>query len=438
VDLTDNRVVPKSTAWLTVFVLLILYALAYFDRQIISLMVSDLKASFGLTDFRISLLQGLSFAVVYGVLGLPLGWAADRLQRRYVILTGVLIWSCAATACGFARTFPELLAARMFVGAGEAAIMPCALSMLSDLFPKRQLTSALSVFVIGGVLGSELSVVLGGMLIHYASAGVEVPILGTLSAWRFAFIAAGLSGLLLAFLIFVVPEPGRRHNEASDQQSWTDLFAFLRKRRLFFLCHFIGFGSILMLSFARASWMPTILARQFDWPMDRIGYVLGTLGSISSVAAFLISGWWVDRWVSQGVRDAHFRLYIAGSVVIFVFGLGGLLMPSAGLMLSAMTIAGLPLTIGAIAASAIQTVTPPRLNGRVYAIYLLFVGTTAMTLGPSIVGALTDFWFHDTAKVHLSLAVCFAILPILAFAAFAIGLRPMREASAQALEQVRS
>jgi MFS family permease len=427
-DETEADFPPARVGWTAVGVLLLLYALAFIDRQVISLLVADLRHDLGVSDFQISLLQGFAFAVFYSVLGLPFGMAVDRWPRRNVICIGVLIWAVAATACGLAQTYPQLLIARMFVGAGEAALAPAAYSMLSELFPRKRLTFALSVYAIGALLGAEASLAIGALLVHYAERGITVPLLGELPAWRFAFIATGLPGLVLAFFIFVIPEPVRRR-AGEVAATWADVARFMLARWRFFACHFIGFGAVMALAYARMSWNPTYLARRFHWPIDQIGITLAAFGFVTGVIAFLFSGAFVDRMVARGIKDAHFRFYVAGSGVLLIAGGLSFLSPTPLFFFLPMGVCAIWLGMAAIAPSAIQLVTPPELRGRVSAVYLLAVGMIGMTVGPAIVGLLTDLAFKDPARIHLSLATTFVSLSLIAGVAFALGLKPMRRAA---------
>lgn len=421
------------TAWKAVGVLLILYALSMMDRQIVSLMVGDIKADLMVTDSQMSLLMGFSFALLYSVLGLPFGMAVDRLPRRYVIFFGVMLWAGAATACGLAQNFPQLLAARTLVGAGEAALAPAAYSILSDMFPRRRLTFALSIYTIGATIGSEASTVIGGLLLHFARDGVELPLLGLVPAWRFAFLATGAPGLLLAFLIFLIPEPKRGAGAAEGARStWGDVFRFMGARWGFYACHFIGFSCVMGMAYARMSWTPAFLMRRFDWAVDRVGVTLGSLGLVLGLATFLTTGQFIDWLMKKGVTDAHFRYYVWGSLAALVGGVGGFLANNELLFFAGLVLTSVPLNMAAIAASAIQTVTPADLRGRVSAIYLLVVALFAMSVGPGLVGVLTDYVFKDPQKIHLSLAATFAILGPIALTAFLLGLAPMRRAVASA------
>jgi len=113
---------PRRSAYLLA-VLTIVWFLAYLDRKIIALLVVDLKRDLMLTDVEASLLQGVAFAVLFVVAGLPIGRLVDRANRRNIVVAGVLLWSAATILCGFATSFESLFAARMFVGVNGGRIL---------------------------------------------------------------------------------------------------------------------------------------------------------------------------------------------------------------------------------------------------------------------------------------------------------------------------
>ena len=88
------------------------YVLSFIDRQILSLLVEPMKRDLALSDVQVSLLQGLAFASIYCLAGLPLGRAADQFNRRNIIVCGVAIWSVMTSFCGVARTYVTLLLCR--------------------------------------------------------------------------------------------------------------------------------------------------------------------------------------------------------------------------------------------------------------------------------------------------------------------------------------
>jgi len=92
-------------AWYVVIILTALYMLSFVDRTILSLLVGSIKRDLGISDTRIGLLQGLSFALFYTIMGLPLGRLADTRSRRNLIAAGVVVWSLFTSACSASKSF---------------------------------------------------------------------------------------------------------------------------------------------------------------------------------------------------------------------------------------------------------------------------------------------------------------------------------------------
>jgi predicted MFS family arabinose efflux permease len=122
----------RSYAWYIVALLTLAYALAILDRVSIGLLIVPLQAALHINDTEFGLLQGMAFSLFYSVLGLPLGIWCDRARRVPLLVTGLMLWSAATIGCAFADTFLHLFFARMLVGIGEAALVPCAASLIAD------------------------------------------------------------------------------------------------------------------------------------------------------------------------------------------------------------------------------------------------------------------------------------------------------------------
>src|SRR5690349_766393 len=124
-------------AWYVMIMLIIAYTFAIVDRSIISLLVQPIKADLGVTDAQIGLLQGLAFAICYTTFGLVLGFVTDRTDRRLLLALSIFVWSAATVACGFATSFQWLFISRIFVGLGEACVLPVAGSLIADYMPPK-------------------------------------------------------------------------------------------------------------------------------------------------------------------------------------------------------------------------------------------------------------------------------------------------------------
>ncbi|MBT8421763.1 MAG: MFS transporter, partial [Gammaproteobacteria bacterium] len=136
----------RNYAWYTVLLLTVVYIFSYIDRTILGLLVEPIRKDLDLTDTQISLLLGPAFALFYTTLSVPLGWLADRWKRNWIVAIGVVVWSVATAACGLARNFAQMAAARVMVGVGEATLSPCALPMIADSFPPDKRGKPIAVY----------------------------------------------------------------------------------------------------------------------------------------------------------------------------------------------------------------------------------------------------------------------------------------------------
>jgi MFS family permease len=191
-------------------VLVAVYVLNFLDRQIVTILADEIKADLGLSDAEIGFLYGTAFAVFYALFGIPLGRLADVWNRRTLISLGLGVWSLMTALSGLARSFPQLAAARVGVGVGEASASPAAYSMLSDYFPAARRATVLAIYSSGIYLGAGLSLMIGGQVVErwntaYAAGGAPFGLEG----WQVAYLVVGLPGLLLALLVRTLREPVR-------------------------------------------------------------------------------------------------------------------------------------------------------------------------------------------------------------------------------------
>lgn len=228
--------------------LLVVQAFNVVDRSIISLVAQDIRAEMDLSDRQMGLLMGFAFTVVHLGAGLPIARLADRGVRRTIIAIGLFSWSAMTVATGMARTFPQLLLARMGVGVGEAAGGPPAHSLIADYSP-RALASGLSILPMGSVAGLGLGFVVGGWIQEEYG-------------WRAALFAVGAPGLILAFVLrLTVEEPRRRlppHRESMGAA--TRALLSLPSYRLTLIAMCLAGLSV----FGRSSWEVTFLRRTYE------------------------------------------------------------------------------------------------------------------------------------------------------------------------------
>jgi len=183
VSLAGTRREGGRYAWYVCVVMMLLLSISYMDRSVLALLVAPIETAFAVRDTTMGLLQGAAFAVVYVVFAFPLARLADRGNRRNLIVYGVIFWCGATICCGLAQSVQQLFLARMSVAAGEAVLMPAAVSILSDYFGPKSRARALSVYSIGLYLGSVLAMGGGGALMNvFGPDGVVAPVMWALAS----------------------------------------------------------------------------------------------------------------------------------------------------------------------------------------------------------------------------------------------------------------
>ncbi|AJP73193.1 spinster family MFS transporter [Sphingomonas hengshuiensis] len=200
-------------SWYVLFVLFLVYALNFIDRQILTILAPDIRRDLGLSHADIGFLYGTAFGVFYALFGIPLGRLADGWHRVRLMTLGLALWSTMTALSGLARSGGALAAARIGVGIGEATSGPSAYSLISDWFPKRQRATALALYSAGIYFGGGFSLFIGGSIAQHWNAAWPNGGPGGLVGWQAAFMAVGLPGLLLALWVATLREPLRGRSE---------------------------------------------------------------------------------------------------------------------------------------------------------------------------------------------------------------------------------
>lgn len=408
---THSRHGGRSSGWLLVGVLLAAYALSFVDRQILSLLVEDLRTDLKISDAQIGLLQGPAFGVFYAVMGLPFGWLADRVHRIRLIAAGLLLWTLMTLLGGLSESFGMLLVTRMGVGVGEAALVPAAVSLLADRFAPDRRALPLAIFTAGVSVGAGLALVLGGALVAFANGGAQSwSLFAGREAWQIVLILAGLLGIPLAAIVLALPEPERRSAVTSGDGA---LFGYLgRHRRLFALM--LGGSSLLYLfSYALSAWMPTLFVRAFGWAAEAAGLRLGLLVLGGALIGNLLSGALATMLVRRGRANGTLLTMAIGAALLAPAAILGPLAPDVQLAQVAVALIyfALALCFG-VASASFVAVTPAHLRGRMAAVYLSAGNLVGLGLGPPSVGLILESGFGDPARVGAALAMVASVTTI--------------------------
>ena len=180
------------------------------DRNILAILAPRIKMNLGIGDAEMGLLYGTVFALFYALFSLPLGRLADGWIRTRLLGIALTFWSLATGLAAGAQGFALLAASRLGVGIGEGAAGPAGYSLVFDQYPKARRGFATAVIAAAIAMGLGGSLVLGGVAADWWDklfVGAGAPL--GLKGWQFAFLIAALPGLVLAVMLWRMPEPKR-------------------------------------------------------------------------------------------------------------------------------------------------------------------------------------------------------------------------------------
>ncbi len=367
---------------LLVFMLFLVCALSFADRAVFSSLAQVIKADLRLTDLQLGLLQGLVFALLYAVAGLPLGLLAERFSRKRIIAAATVVWSAATLGTGLAGNFQQLVLMRLVVGMGEAGFTPPAASMVADVTPRNKRASTMSLVLLGTPVGIFAGAMLAGQIAAHWG-------------WRTAFLAFGIPGALVALLLLLlVPEPTRGMHDAPGAGSGKApgfrvfIKTVLSNRPLLWVIaggSMAGFGMTSISQF-----MAVFLARNYHLGVREAAAAFGGISGLSIAVGLLVGSFGTDylsrrdsRWPAWG---AALGLGCAPPIYWFAFHAAALPLAS-GLLFVAGSF--LLLFFGPTA-GMIQNLLPTRMRASGLALYTLLYTVIGSGLGPVFVGGMSD------------------------------------------------
>ncbi len=428
---SGDRYPSAAFAWYACAVLLLASTLSFLDRSIISLLVIPIEHDLGIGDTEVSLLQGFSFALFYALLGLPIARIVDARSRRGVIAVGILFWSLMTAGCGLAGRFWQLFLARVGVGAGEAALLPGATSLLADYFPPRRRGLALGIFATGIFLGSGFALIVGGLLIKALEGkSYALPLLGELHTWQIVFLVVGLPGVLVALLMLTVREPPRLGTAAGGGAMGRGLplrevGAYLKSNLHTFICHNLGFTMLAFAGYASSAWIPTMFVRTHGWTAAQTGVRFGIVALLVGPVGSIIGGWISDRFEARGRRDGKFRVGILAALASLPLGIAFPLIPDplVSLLLIAPYFFFVSFVWG-LAPAALQEIMPNQMRGQAAALYSGFLNLVGLGLGPTSVAFVAEFVLGDPGRLNVAMAMVVPVAAALSALLFWMGIKP--------------
>ncbi|HRP11920.1 MAG TPA: MFS transporter [Terricaulis sp.] len=384
-DTTAKPEAPSYRYWV-LGLLFIAYTFNFIDRQIMGILNVPIQTELGASDEQMGLLGGLSFALLYTGLGIPIAFLADRWDRSWIMTGALALWSGFTALCGFAQNYTQLFLARMGVGVGEAGGVAPAYSLISDYFPPNERARALAVYSFGIPIGSAAGIALGG-------------IVASLVDWRVAFIVVGLAGVLYApiFRIFVrEPQRGRydvksdaAKAEAPKRAGFFEALGYIVKKPSFWLLS-IGAAFSSMMGYGSFYWIPTFLQRSYGFDLQQAAFFYASILLIGGVIGVWLGGFLGDKLGAQ--KRAMFALVPAGAWLLAMPCYAvGLLSPSPTIAFFLFLV---PTALGMVwlgpVIAAVQHLAPPHMRTVASASFLFINNLIGIGVGTWALGRLSD------------------------------------------------
>lgn len=367
------------------FVLTLVYAFNFIDRQIVGILSPFIKADLGLDDAQLGWLKGIYFALLYTLVGIPIAWLADRYSRVNIIAVSLTLWSGFTAASGLASNYMQLAVARIGVGIGEAGGSPPSHSIISDLFPKEKRAGALAIYSLG--------IPFGIMLAFFASAFF---LQGGTADWRTVMISVGLPGVILAVLLkLTVKEPPRSTQDKTSATAPQQPTAFASVRALLKIPTWwgmalgISFGSFG--NYAISTWIIDYYVRAFvGLDITQLLIVFGVINGTAYALGVWLGGVVADRWgqynkrayallpalaLTIGVPDFYFSLQVhdlwlsVGLLTLLLFTSGSYLGPCFAMA---------------------QTLAPANVRAMSTALFFFVLNIIALGGGPTLTGIVSQ------------------------------------------------
>ena len=288
----------KNYKWVVVGLLWVVALLNYMDRQMLSTMkpammidISELQSG---TNF--GYLMGI-FLWIYGAMSPVSGMIADRINRKWLIVGSLFVWSAVTFTMGYATTFDELYWLRALMGVSEALYIPAGLSLIAEYHQDKTRSLAIGIHMTGLYMGQAL----GGFGATIADK----------FSWQQTFHAFGFIGIVYAIVLVLFLKEKRNTEAPAEQMLRTDKQSVFKGLSVLFSN--IAFW-IILFYFAVPSlpgwgvknWLPTLFSENLNIKMSEAGPLSTITIAASSFLGVVFGGILSDKWVQKNIRG---RIY---------------------------------------------------------------------------------------------------------------------------------
>jgi MFS family permease len=384
-------------------ILCCVYILNFLSRQLPAILAKPIQDDLHVSDGQLGLIGGFYFALFYCCISIPIGWLADKTNRVKILAAACAIWSVATMCCGMAASYLEFVFAYMTVGFGEAGGVPPSYSIITDYFPTGRRGTALGLFNLGPGIGAALGIAFGASI----AAAFN---------WRYAFILLGAIGVFAAIGVFLlVREPRRGGLDRIPDQATAGDSGFRETFVMFFsrpplLLAALGSGATQFITYGLGNFAVLFLMREKGMGLRQIAAWYSLVVLIGMSGSMFVSGRLIDRFTRISKRAYALIPSVALAVAIPLY-LGFVQAPSwrIALLFLVGTIFLNYFYLSSAVTFVQENVRPDQrvMSGALLLLVMNFIG---LGLGPTFVGAASDF-FHNNHPHHSLQMALYTLAP---------------------------
>lgn len=285
----------KIYPWVVVALLWGVALLNYMDRQMLSTMKDAMQMDIvelqSATNFGRLM---AAFLWIYGLMSPFAGMIADRLNRKWLIVGSLFVWSAVTYLMGVADTYNQIFFLRALMGVSEALYIPAGLSLIADYHTGRSRSLAIGIHMTGLYTGQAI----GGFGATVAAA----------FSWHTTFHWFGIIGIAYAVILMLflkdkktMTVPDKPLQEFPNKESLGKGLKALFSNVAFWVILFY-FAAPSLPGWATKNWLPTLFAESLNLPMSQAGPMSTITIAVSSFIGVIIGGSLSDRWVQKNLR----------------------------------------------------------------------------------------------------------------------------------------
>ncbi len=345
----------------------------YIDRFILAAVLASIKTDMGLSDFQAGLLA-TAFMVPYMFTAPLFGWFGDLFNRPRILALGTALWSISSFLTGQAGSFISLSLSRCLLGVGESAFTVTSVPFISDLFKEKK-GRALSFFSSATPVGAALGFILGGLLAHWYG-------------WRVAFYIVGFPGLIMALLLWNLPDPRPKLGDGEKLDLRKNLQVLLHSQR--YILAVLGYCAYSFVVGGVAHWTPSFIQRNFSLDQATANLFFGGIAVGAGLIGTLVGGYLVDLLQP---RHQHAHLQVSGYSMLLALPFYALGVISTNIIMFAGFV-GLAQFFFFISTSPINIalieLAPAKIKTSAVAIAVFFCHVLGDAISPPLIGFLSD------------------------------------------------